>query len=69
MLAILKVFGIGLRSSVQARKRPRFCMTIITPRATHRHIGEREEPYAFVTARRPVADFLAQVGSLAGDMK
>jgi hypothetical protein len=34
MLAILKVFDIGLRSSVQARKRPRFCMTIITPRAT-----------------------------------
>ena len=33
MRAIPRVFGIGSLSFVQAKKRPRFCMTIITLRA------------------------------------
>jgi hypothetical protein len=34
MLAIPKVFDIGSRLSVQARKRPRSCTTTITQRDT-----------------------------------
>jgi hypothetical protein len=49
MLTILKVFGIGLCSCsfVQGRKRPRFCMTIITQGA----------PPAYWQARRTVQIF------------
>ncbi len=39
------------------------------PKGHHRHIGTREEPYSFVTARQLVADFLAQAAALAGDVK
>jgi hypothetical protein len=39
------------------------------PKGHHRHIGEREEPYAFVTARQLIADFLAQATALAGEVK
>jgi hypothetical protein len=39
------------------------------PKGHHRHIGEHEEPHAFVTAKRLAADFLAQARSLAGDVK
>jgi hypothetical protein len=39
------------------------------PKGHHRHIGDHEEPYAFVTAGRLVADFLAQARALAGDVK
>ena len=33
----------------------------------HRHYGEREEPYAFTSVRRLVADFLADVTRIRGD--
>jgi hypothetical protein len=39
------------------------------PKGHHRHIGEHEEPYSFVTARQLVADFLAQATALAGEVK
>jgi hypothetical protein len=67
-LDIPKAFGIGLRSFVQARKRQRFFMTI-HPKGHHRHIGKHEESYKFSTARRLIADFLAQARQFAGDEK
>ena len=39
------------------------------PKGHHRHVGTHEEPYSFVTARRLVADFLAQAAALAGELK
>ncbi len=39
------------------------------PKGHHRHVGADEEPYAFVTARQLVADFLAQATALAGEAK
>ncbi len=39
------------------------------PKGHHRHISGREVPYAFVTARRLVADFLADARALAGGVK
>jgi hypothetical protein len=35
------------------------------PKGHHRHVGEHEEPYAFVTARQLIADLLAQATALA----
>ena len=34
----------------------------------HRHYGDREEPYAFTTPERLVADFLADVRRVRGGM-
>ena len=59
MLDTPKVFGIGLRSFVQVKKRPRFCMSNHHPKGHHRHIGKHQEPYKFSTARQLIADFLA----------
>jgi hypothetical protein len=39
------------------------------PKAHHRHVEEREEPYDFVSARQLVTDFLADASKLAGAMK
>src|ERR1700680_3240655 len=39
------------------------------PKGHHRHVGKREEPYSFVTARQLVADFLAHAAALAGEVK
>ena len=39
------------------------------PKGHHRHVCGVEEPYSFVTARRLVADFLAQASVLAGEVK
>jgi hypothetical protein len=39
------------------------------PKGHHRHINGREVPYAFVTARRPVSDFLAEARASTGDVK
>src|SRR5258708_37336599 len=39
------------------------------PKGHHRHFRGREAPYAFVTARRLVADFLAESRALAGEVK
>jgi uncharacterized protein DUF6516 len=39
------------------------------PKGHHRHIAGRELPYAFVTARRLVADFLAEARASAGEVK
>ena len=39
------------------------------PKGHHRHVGGVEEPHSFVTARRLVADFLAQASVLAGEVK
>ena len=39
------------------------------PKGHHRHIGGREAPYAFTTAQRLVADFLADVRAAAGEMR
>jgi hypothetical protein len=37
------------------------------PKGHHRHVGEREEPYDFVSARQLVADFLAEAKALSGE--
>ena len=34
----------------------------------HRHVDDREEPYVFVTAEKLMADFLADVRRLRGDL-
>lgn len=39
------------------------------PKGHHRHISGRQAPYAFVTARKLVADFLADAHALAGVVK
>lgn len=39
------------------------------PKGHHRHIRGREAPYAFVTARRLMADFLAEARASAGELK
>jgi hypothetical protein len=39
------------------------------PKGHHRHISGREAPYTFVTARRLVADFLAEARASAGEVK
>jgi hypothetical protein len=39
------------------------------PKGHHRHISGRQAPYAFVTARRLVADFLAEARASAGEVK
>ena len=39
------------------------------PTGHHRHVGEHEEPYDFVTARQLVADFLTEASALAGEVK
>ena len=39
------------------------------PKGHHRHVGEREEPYEFVTARQLLADFLSEASALAGEVK
>jgi Family of unknown function (DUF6516) len=39
------------------------------PKGHHRHIGKHEESYKFSTARRLIADFLAQASKFAGDGK
>ena len=39
------------------------------PKGHHRHIGEREEPYEFVTVRQLVTDFLAAASAIAGGAK
>jgi hypothetical protein len=39
------------------------------PKGHHRHINGREVPYAFVTARRLVSDFLAEARASTGDVK
>ncbi|MGB8685467.1 MAG: DUF6516 family protein [Candidatus Binatus sp.] len=39
------------------------------PKGHHRHISGRRAPYAFVTARRLVADFLAEARASAGEVK
>ena len=39
------------------------------PKGHHRHVGQLEEPYDFVTARQLVADFLAEASALAGEVK
>jgi len=68
MRAIPRVFGIGSLSYVQARMRPRFCMTIIIRRDIT-GILEDAKRHAFATARRLVADFLADARAAAGDRK
>jgi hypothetical protein len=39
------------------------------PRKGFRHIGTVEEPYAFVTARQLIADFIALATALEGEAK
>jgi hypothetical protein len=39
------------------------------PKGHHRQISGREAPYAFVTARKLVADFLAESRASAGEVK
>jgi hypothetical protein len=39
------------------------------PKGHHRHVGEHEEPYYFVSARQLAADFLAEASALAGEVK
>jgi hypothetical protein len=39
------------------------------PKGHHRHVGTQEEPYAFVTARQLIADFLAEASTLAGEVR
>ena len=39
------------------------------PKGHHRHVGTKQEPYSFVTARQLVADFVAQATALAGEVK
>ena len=39
------------------------------PKGHHRHVAGRQVPYAFVTARRLVAAFLAETRALAGEVK
>ena len=39
------------------------------PKGHHRHIGGRETPYNFVSARQLVADFLADARASAGEVK
>jgi hypothetical protein len=39
------------------------------PKGHHKHISGREAPYAFVTARQLVADFLADARASAGEVK
>ena len=36
------------------------------PKGHHRHVGDRQEPYAFSSMERLVADFLAEVGKSGG---
>jgi hypothetical protein len=39
------------------------------PKGHHRHINGRETPYAFVTATKLVADFLAEALASSGEVK
>ena len=37
-----------------------------TGKGDHRHYGDREEPYRFVTVERLIADFLADIAAVRG---
>ncbi len=39
------------------------------PNGHHRHVGEHEEPYDFVSARQLIAEFLSEASALAGEVK
>ena len=39
------------------------------PKGHHRHVGTAEEPYAFTTARKLIADFVAHAAALAGEVR
>jgi len=39
------------------------------PKGHHRHLGDDEQPYRFVTAAQLVDDFLAQSTAIAGGVK
>jgi hypothetical protein len=39
------------------------------PKGHHRHIGVREEPYAFTTVGQLVADFTSEASKLGGETK
>ncbi|MFZ0888666.1 MAG: DUF6516 family protein [Candidatus Binataceae bacterium] len=50
-------------------KRPALLYDNHHPKGHHRHVGDDEEPYSFVSARQLVADFLAEASGLAGEVK
>ena len=68
MRAIPRVFGIGSLSFVQAKKRARFCKTIITLRAITGILAGAKR-HTLLRRRRLVADFLADARAAAGEMR